>query len=185
MKRNMKTMTIILLAALLLTSVDETHGLTISGSTDASFRITFVVVYATTRQTKVLCRDYNPLAGVWSNRAKWYSYHVIVSKGGRYSIEVPFSEMEPGLCEWRPIQVVCSLTSTNSPEESAQSKSGLSLLLTEYAESRKKSEGLPVTHITLRCSFDREPYVCGFAPGIWSAITTDQKDLELNFVAGQ
>ena len=187
----MKSIAIILLTALLLGTAYETHGLTISGSSEGSVRVTFIVTYAATRHTKVLCSDFNFLAGLWTGRSKAYLYHVILKKGDKYSIEVPFSEVEPGLCEWRPITVMYNLTNTNSSEDDAGSLGRSSLLVTEYEESTKGHQGQPVSRLTLRCHFALEPpergywSSCIFPPGIWSAITTDQKELELNFVTAQ
>ena len=183
MKLNMKTMTIILLAALVLATADETHGLTISGSSEASFRITFMVVYSARSQTKVLCRDFNFLSGLWTGRSKKYRYHVIVSTQDGYSIEVPLSEMVPGRCDWRPVHIMYTLTSSSVPDEAVQLRARYALLVTEYEESRNKSH-LPVTRLTILCNFEKyysQPeHVVGAA-----TITNDLKAFELNFVAKQ
>ena len=182
----MKSIAIILLTALLLGTAHETHGLTISGSSEGSVRVTFIVTYATTRHTKVLCSDFNFLEGLWTGRSKEYLYHVILKKGDKYSIEVQFSEVEPGLCEWRPMTVMYNLTNTNSSEEEARSGIRASLLVTEHEESTKGHQGQPVSRLTLRCHFEQKPSsFCEFPPGIWSAITTEQKEFELNFVTAQ
>jgi hypothetical protein len=117
-----------------LGTAHETHGLTISGSSEGSVRVTFVVTYGTMRQTKILCRDFNFLAGLWTGRSKQYLYPVILKEGDRYSLEVPFTEMEPGVCEWRPVSVMYSMTGTNSSEGEAEAIAHASLFVTEYAK---------------------------------------------------
>lgn len=179
----MKTVTIIFLAALMLVSADESRGLTISGSSEVSFRVTFIVIYSATRQTKLLCRDFNVLSGMWTGRAKEHLYHVIVNEHDRYSIEVPLTEIEPGTCEWRPVHIMYTLSSPSVPEEAVQRQWRGALLVTEYEESRDKSH-LPVTHLTMRCRI--EQYLCFPDRGIGSAtITNDLQAFELNFVAAK
>jgi len=154
---------------------EKRRVLSITGKIDDPFRVSFFVEYVVSKDTKP-CKTYAPLADVWLPSEERF-YYDGVNMNGRYSVELPLTEVQPGECEWKAKFIAFSID-TGSPKSNHYS----SLI------SIDDPEGKLVTSITYSCleipaSPESEAHVfcLGNPSPLLNTVMKDQKSLEVNF----
>ena len=166
-----------------MTMAAEARTITLSGEASKDIRVSFTVVYIVTNKAKILCQDFNPLAGRWIDRTKSYTY-AIDNASGRYRYELPLSELQTGtFCEWRPIEIRYTANPSAASRDS-------SMDLYRSLLSVDKAEGKPVTRIDFQCkavpSTPTPELMClsKNVVNLLNTISPDQRSLIVNFTTG-
>jgi len=167
----------VVLGALLMVARVDARTIVVSGDAPKELRISFRVVYIVTNKTKVLCQDYNFLAGRWTDQTKDYVYDV-PNPTGRYKIELPLSELSSdSYCKWRPLEIRYTVAPAKPPP-------GADLGLYRTLLSIDKIDGKPLARIELVCNAKGSLACWGQKgiPNLLNTITPDQRSLTVDFV---